>query len=60
MLRTQGSGVRISQVVPNNGGYRQVVKASGCDSDMREFDPHYPPQIGRVANIGLRASLINS
>ena len=26
------------------GGYRQVVKASGCDSDMREFDPHYPPQ----------------
>ncbi len=26
------------------GGYRQVVKASGCDSDMRRFDPDYPPQ----------------
>ena len=21
-----------------------MVKASGCDSDMRGFDPHYPPQ----------------
>ena len=22
-----------------------MVKASGCDSDMRGFDPHYPPQL---------------
>ena len=26
------------------GVCRQVVKASGCDSDMRGFDPHQTPQ----------------
>ena len=26
------------------GGYRQAVKPSGCGSDMRGFESHYPPQ----------------
>ena len=25
------------------GGYRQAVKPSGCGSDMRGFESHYPP-----------------
>lgn len=30
-------------IARENGGFRQVVKASDCGSDMREFDPHNPP-----------------
>lgn len=26
-----------------DGGCRQVVKASGCGSDIRGFEPHHPP-----------------
>ena len=33
------------------GVCRQVVKASGCDSDMRGFDPHQTPQIFLLTDI---------
>ena len=31
------------------GGYRQVVKASGCDPDIRRFDTDYPPLMSLYA-----------
>lgn len=33
-----------SPAITTNGGYSQVVKAPGCDSGIRRFDPDYPPQ----------------
>ena len=42
-----------------NGGYRQVVKASGCDSDMREFDSHYLPHICALSSVGSECNATN-
>lgn len=32
-------------LIEHYGGYSQVVKAPGCDSGIRRFDPDYPPQV---------------
>ena len=41
-----------------NGGCRQVVKTSDCDSDIRGFESHQLPQI-TVDSTGVRLGFIN-
>ena len=37
--------LKVSELNKDHGACRQVVKTSGCDSDMRGFESHQAPQL---------------
>lgn len=39
------------------GGYGEVVNTNGCEPFMREFEPHYPPQLKKYSPAIRRAFL---
>lgn len=41
----EGGDAQVSGLNKDYGACRQVVKTSGCDSDMRGFESHQAPQL---------------